>query len=654
MKLLSLTLDCRKSQEVVVFSPHISLFHGEMATGKSSIARLIDFCLGGVLERTPAIQQELISAQLELSIGQYHIFCKREANNSNQVQVTWRNNKGISESRMAPLVAKKTPILWDDIFSLSDLIYYFLGIKPIKIPKGTQRQPDNMVRLTFRVFMWYCYLAVEKLEASFYNLGLKENPYRRDSSRFVLEYIVGLYTKKLNELNLELSRTVKLKKKLEQEVESISVFLRRFGYSSEQQISDEIEKVLEVLSKANIELKKLETGFKKDTHFVDDLRNELRHLGAKITNQNKSMNDIKENIEQKESLKAELIAAKFKMVRSEAAKGILEGANFEVCPLCGLHVENKISDYSCCSLCGQNTTSKEKKLVPVSKAVQIDLDSRIKELDESIDRHKMSYTDQNNELQNLKNIKQIRETKLEDALKVYDSKFLSQSREIERKIAKYNERLLGLKEIREMPIAVTQIDERIAQLRIDEVRIKREIKREKETKNRAEKLINELELAYLDALLTVGLPQLNRDDIIKINRTTWIPEILPHGKEKGKWNFFNIGSSGMKTLLNVCFALSLHKVASANDLPLPEFLIIDDPTKNVDREVNSEIFDAFYNYLYGLAQDQLSNTQFILIENSLVPPPDSIESVVRYLSLTDNEHPPLISYYRSNHSNQQD
>ena len=68
------------------------------------------------------------------------------------------------------------------------------------------------------------------------------------------------------------------------------------------------------------------------------------------------------------------------------------------------------------------------------------------------------------------------------------------------------------------------------------------------------------------------------------------PEIYPHGNENIMMNFQNAGSGGIKTIINICFALSIHHLASEYNLPMPSFLIIDTPTKNIDREIQTLIY----------------------------------------------------------------
>src|SRR5690606_31076776 len=69
LRLDTLKLICRKSEEVLTFSPNITFIHGTLSLGKSTVVRLVDFCLGGELEMTTAIQREFLAVALTLTIG---------------------------------------------------------------------------------------------------------------------------------------------------------------------------------------------------------------------------------------------------------------------------------------------------------------------------------------------------------------------------------------------------------------------------------------------------------------------------------------------------------------------------------------------------------------------------------------------------------
>ena len=120
LRLETLTLQCRRSREVIHFSRQLSFFHGEIGAGKSSIARLIDFCLGGRLENTQAIRKELVSVELVAQIGDAQAVFEREASGSNQVRVNWKRESGEHAQVLAPLKASSTPIWGEAIFNLSD------------------------------------------------------------------------------------------------------------------------------------------------------------------------------------------------------------------------------------------------------------------------------------------------------------------------------------------------------------------------------------------------------------------------------------------------------------------------------------------------------------------------------------------------------
>jgi hypothetical protein len=53
--------------------------------------------------------------------------------------------------------------------------------------------------------------------------------------------------------------------------------------------------------------------------------------------------------------------------------------------------------------------------------------------------------------------------------------------------------------------------------------------------------------------------------------------------------------------------------------------------------------------LYKLSSDEMPRIKFIIMDKEYVPPDiGGIDIKERLMTLTDPEHPPLISYYRGN------
>jgi len=293
-------------------------------------------------------------------------------------------------------------------------------------------------------------------------------------------------------------------------------------------------------------------------------------------------------------------------------------------------------------LCGQETLINEEEPLAQAEVMRKDLNSRIEDLSESIKRHLIAQKKQRTTISQLRQKKNELDIELSNELSNYDSIYLANSREAERLSATLVERKRNLEKISKMPEAVSKMEKEAGDLFSQAEQARRDIEDEKRKLTDASNRIREIELAYLEALNKTGVPGIEDDDRIVIDPKNWIPKIFsPDGDY---YDFYNAGSGGKKTLLNVCYALAIHKVAMEHNLPLPTFLMIDTPMKNIGEDVNKDIFNAFYQYLYQLADGSLSETQIIMIDKEYFPPPNSMDlEIIQKFMSPDN---PLIAYYR--------
>ncbi len=638
----TLTLQCRESREVIDFSPQISYFHGQISAGKSSIVRLINYCLGGSYERTPSLSKELVSVQLSALIGDHQVLFERAAKSSNQVQVSWQSEEGKTGSVLAPKDPTREPIWGDDVHNLSDLIFYLAGHTPIKVRKRNYDEESPLVRLSFRDIMWYCYLDQGSLDSSFYKL---EDPYRRLKSRDAMRFITGYYTERMNELAIQLDKIRNERRAKREAAKQIRTFLQDYDFGLELEVLQEKQATNDALREAQQELASSRNQHALDTHFADELRKKLRELGHTLAHEEEALEDLDERITEQESLKAELLSAKFKLARAKSASSVLSGVHFKYCPACGTEIEgSSLHRADICPLCTRpSVVHQEDGLVPQAEIIRRDLTARVDDLAESIKRHKRSRRKQKRLVAQIEQEKADSDTQLTLELKSYDSAYLARAREVERRIATLQERNRSLERVTQMLEAITNLEARADQLTEKESELKREIQTEKGKLAPAESRVHDIERTYLDSLLQVGVPGVQPGDMVGISLRTWIPHILL--EDGDAYDFYNAGSGGKKTLLNVCYALAVHKVATDHDLPLPTFLMIDTPMKNIGEDVDEDLFRAFYRYLYDLASGPLSATQFIIIDKKYVEPKAETEIQVyeRYMTPDDN---PLISYYR--------
>ncbi len=635
----SLALQWKLDREVLDLEHQILFFHGQISAGKSTIARLIDFCLGGTLEMTIALQQEFVSASLTANIGKYEVLLER-ASTSESVQVTWRSTDGKFASVLAPIQSKKIEIWTGGVESLSDLLFYLLDIVPLRVKRSKVDDDSPLIRLSFRNFMWYCYLEQEHLDSSFYRL---EDSIRANSSKDVLRFVFGYYSAKLSTLEYELEKAKNEKQRKIGTAAELRSFLQRFGYDSMDAIDSQVQETKLELDKVKDKRKVLEGTYHADTHSSDDLRNKIRGLIGPIGDSEVALSDLNDRIEEQRALRAELISSKFKLARVETASNVFGNVKFELCPACGNSVKYKAGDD--CYLCHQSTATVEKG--PEPEEIRMDLDSRISELDGSIQLHEQALTKQKRNLDNLIKEKQRLDAELQGQLQSYDSAFLSRFREVDREVATLEERLRSFEKIKLMPEEIKKLEDEADQIAADEQRLKREVEAEKGTLTKAADYVKELEETFMQSLLTINLPVVSSGDIAKITLKNWEVQIWHQGESDFPWNFYNAGSGGVKTLFNVCYMLSIHLVASRNSLPLPSFVMIDTPMQNIGENVNKELFEKFYDYLYTLATGPLKDTQFIIIDKDFVKPKaDDVDILERYMTPDQEAHPPLIRYFR--------
>lgn len=641
----SLGLNCKQSQETIDLAHQVIFFHGKVSSGKSSIARLINFCLGGNLERTIAIQKEVVSVSLELGIGKYKVLLERNAISHATVTATCLDEQGKSFTINVPVNPGSNPVYAGKVYSLSDLVFYLLEINVLRIPaKKNADENTSLVRLTLKNFMWYCYLDQSKLDNSFFR---HEDGTKTKSSKEILKYIFQYSTQKLYELQEELQKKKKERYSKQLTAEGLRDFLKRFDFSNEDEINFLEHNIRAKLDKAKATKKQIEEGHISNTHFVDKLRIEIRAIINDIETLELGVLDIEKRVVQQESLKSELVASKFKVAKNQTVANVFKGIVFVNCPDCGTNIsKRKVAEHSC-KLCLSDVHTEKPEAHAQSEIIQLDLNERIRELEASIDLHKRALNKSKKELINKQKIRHDMDQKLQHDLKQYESVFLSNVRAVDNAVSTYSERLKSIQRMKVMPREIKKLEDEAIDLLKEEKVIKRRINEETASFVKGEQLITELEKTFLSILNEVGMPGVSKKDQVSINRNNWDVNILPYGEDYLKWNFYNAGSGGKKTLFNSCFLLAVHVVASKNNLPIPTFIIIDTPMKNIDKEVNLDIFKGFFDYLYKIANTTLERTQIIIVDNNYIPPSKKIkiDFVHRYMEAGSIENPPLIPYY---------
>jgi hypothetical protein len=456
----------RRTTEIISFT-EVTFLHGPVGTGKSTVARLVDYCFGGDVERTPAIQQEFVAAELVAELGGHQCIIERGATDSQFVRVTWTTTDG-DQSINVPLAAQAQPVVGDDVHNLSDLLFHLCGVTPIKVRKNSRDPDAPLVRLSFRDIWAYCYLDQTHLDSSFFRL---DDVFRGRKSQDAMRFFTGLHSERLSQLDAELARTVEDQRVKRESVAQIRTFMTRFELGSELEMSGQLQDAERELREARDRKALLEKSRAADIHPSDALRGQLRKLGTEIAQMQQAFAESIEALGEQRALRAELITAKTKALRAEQAGQILEGVDYQRCPQCGTDVSSRAKTEGHCHLCG----SEQHPTEPLSmnrEVLRRDLNERIDQIADSMVRRQQEVVRMERHLARARAEKTVLDRQLQEELARYDSSFIESIRAVEREVATWIERIRSLNRLRQMPEAITALEEEAGALqgRIDSLR----------------------------------------------------------------------------------------------------------------------------------------------------------------------------------------
>jgi len=641
LKLDNLQLLCKQSTEEVQFGGHVSFFHGEMGAGKSTIAEMINFCLGGKLVNTPAVSSEVISVQLLLHIGGTEVLLERDIKSTTFLVASWQNEDEVGRLEL-PFDAGKESLYGDDVFNFSDFIFRAMSVPVLKV-RAKKDDPDSILhRVSLRDFWKFCYLDQKHLDSSFFVL---EQPIRAEKSKDVLKYVLGLHSDRLNTLQGELSEARQQQRTLREAAQQIHDFLSQYGFSSEAEIDLQLDVINNETEALELEREAQQTE-RSGVQTVSDLdRMEFEKYDQGYRQKAEAIGEIKGRILQQDELIAEFVSMKFKAARSSLATEILKTSNFSACPSCGSEVSSKVHP-SCCTLCKSNLDDAPAGFDSQRALVEQDLDDRIKDLKLSVQRLKRSLVRQTRSLEQISVSRQEMQDKISDGRRAIESEYMQRARWLESKLGGLNERRRFLSRVRKMPAEIENRRSRADKMSEKISKISRDIENEEAKFKTGRKNANQLAANFAKILQAIHFPGLGDNDRIEINLRTWKPYIYPDGKSDRGWTFEDAGSGGKMVLFKMCFCLALHLTAAEKNLPIPRLIVIDSPMKNITPDINRDIFEHFYKELYRLLNNELSDWQCVIVDQTFCPFEGFVDGVEeRKLTKSDPEYPALISYY---------
>ncbi|XQU07661.1 DUF3732 domain-containing protein [Halomonas sp. LY9] len=458
-----------------------------------------------------------------------------------------------------------------------------------------------------------------------------------------MRFFTGLHSERLSQLQLEYYRLNTKQHGAREAIEQIRRFMTRFNFGNEVEIYENIINIERELEKANNKRKIIEQEREKIIHPSDEIRRDLRIISGKVADINEAINDSVTTIEEQKALRSELITAKLKATRSEKAISLLDGVKFSSCPQCGTSLESRIISSHECFLCCANLEDSKVDSDNYDEAARREINDRIDQIADSINRRTQSLERSKRELTIVKELKQKLDLELQNKLKRYDSAYIETVRDLDKEIATLQERLKSFNKFKDMSEVIVDLQKQEISSRDSVESLKQTIDAERKRLLAGENNARKIAEKFKEIMVDVGFPGFSENDKIVLDPRNWKP-VVNHSDQE--WGFWDTGSGGKKTLFNVCYALAVHEVALDNDMPVPNILIIDSPTKNISEDENPELIHSLYNEIYRFASSKSSHgMQLLLIDSDLVKPEFEFPDFLQKRMAGEPNAPSLISYY---------
>ena len=645
----SLDLSFRQGPALVKFSK-VTYFWGQMGAGKTSIAKMIDYCLGGRVELSPAMQSEFVAATLTLELKNGILTIERERGASN-VLVSWETSSDAFQLLVPSRVADGVVLPGTEVETLSDLIFHLSGLTPPRVRKSKRRDDSESARLSMRDLFWYCYLDQDEIDSSFFFLQRGGDTFKQLKSRDVLRYIIGFHDERVAELEADLDRLRGERISIIATIESLSSALKQVGIESELEIDAQKKDLAARYQSLQIDIATLRVKLdidKPTEHAADKLRDDALTLDREIADLDSAMTNLSARTDQDRRHLSELEMLSVGFKRSLSAREILSGVKFSACPRCAQTLPER--DPRVCHVCGQTDVLVEIDTQEMH-LVEKDLRARMSELQDILQRHGSAMIANRKEKEERLARKHRVERERNQASARYDSAYLSTVLVKEHQSAAIIQDIANLDTLARFPRLLAEQTERLENIVGQESTLRVALRDAKAAAEEDETNLEVLKDLFLDCLLRAKIPGVSELDEVRISKTDFFPVIRVQGlANETETSFTTLSSGGKKTLFKCCFAVAIHRLAMKLNAPLPNLMIIDSPMKNISERENREQFHSFYDMLYELSTNELNSTQIVLIDKEFAAPSENLDVLIlhRHMKPNDTNNPPLIPNYRGN------
>lgn len=608
------------------FSPDLSFIRGDITTGKTTLVRLIRGLFGSIPKQQLPPEVDAVgalAAEVNLGASGWRIYRPVVTTRETPVELAEIVQSG-REGEALRLPASGSG-------GYGEFLLAKLALPIAYVPRARQDPNTDLSPVTINDWLNYCVVTGDELDIQVF--GHRET-FRNHKRRWVFELAYGLYDEDLARLDAKIRQLSSEIRSAESETETIKQFLAGAAIGKQAELDEELRfnqaALLELQVRQRLirdkstgepagEIAALRTNVLSLRQQVDALRDALRATDAQII-------DLSD-------LERQLVSLSKRLTRSIVADEWLVDFEFLVCPRCGQNVDSHRAEPPICYLCEQPqplSASNRESLIREQDRVTFQIAETQGLLDERRDARSRLLHESESKVIDLGNQSKA----LDLALEGFVSTNASEMRNVASAIGAVEANIEWVE--RALTLFDREVDQRdrLDLLREQKATLEEELEDHRVSVVAAEENIAALEGRMLEYLRRLHVPTLGDTLTVRINRTTYLPEISTR-------TFDELSSQGLKTLVNVAHALAHHTVSIDRGLPLPGLLVLDGVSANAGKEGldGNRILDM-YRLFADVSRDYGDQLQLIIVDNEL--PREIAEAAVERVALTLSQTDRLI------------
>ena len=483
-----------------------------------------------------------------------------------------------------------------------------LGLPIVSVPRARREPTNELSPVTINDWLLYCIVTGDDLDTQVFG---HRHPFRDLKRRWVFEIAYGLYDEEMANLAASLRRIDLEIRASGSEAEVIRQFMAGTTIGKPEELEAELAAQQARLTELHAQAKRLGTASRNEpgneigqtrTRLLD-ARGELDALRADIRQHQAQLRDLNE-------LQRQLTGLSKRLTRSIVADEWMVDFDCVVCPRCGQDVDQHRAESPICYLCEQpEPTSAPDRDALIREQDRVtyqiaETDQLIADRTKTLDELRLHEEELAGTLAGVS-------SRLDNLTQAFVSAQAAELQSVAAETATVEANVEWIKRYLTLVDRQTNQSGYLDELRARKVELEEQIEAHGTSVTAADENINALEKRIVDYLTRLHVPQLGDLLTVKINRTTYLPEVSTR-------TFDELSSQGLKTLVNVAHALAHHTVAIDRGLDMPGLLILDGVSANSGKEgLEGDRIVDMYKLFGDVAREYGEHLQLVIVDNDL-------------------------------------